>query len=512
MTTRTLLALSLFSTLANAAPEANTGGNFQFPPAELKRCEGVQKRALNQELTRVYNKAFPAYFEFCGGSTWHKRGSTDGGNFGHAFGLIHGACLARDEKGAFLSPQQLVPCEGGTIGFSTESVMFNQQWVGVEGREFMLFGEHDPAKPFDQTAADNVRDEAFRRGMFNGVLFRPQIEKQMLIDAAAAKADPIKFRQQWIGDYTFGTEFAIAATRGGVACTRVPLTSTKPGMKPLKVVLEKLNAMNRKASANSKSDSKNIKPGQTEPTGYDYDGIVNNCVHTVYNALAELDAWSKKEYEGYHPSSKLEILASADKSVAPFNQVLDTYIRGKEMKRAQIDNMIERFIHHQDEFKRFKDTGWHPAQVGTMIDEVPPLAFMNSIYDPTNQTNFLSLKVILTGQVLNLVKSLASTLIDPSTLNFPPNQPLKEEFDSYVNNKSGPAMDLIANLELWTSDYSQTLSYLRSIQVDTNDTVRREVVKEVTTYIEFKLKETSGLLMRARELTATIPAPACIDN
>jgi hypothetical protein len=511
MTIRTLLSLflSLFSTIANAAPELTTNGGdkIDFPAAELKRCDGVQKMAVNKELNRVYNMAFPAYFEFCAGSTWHKRGATDGGNFGHAFGLIHGACLARDEKGKLASPQQLVPCEGGTIGFSTESVLFNQQWVGVEGREFMLFGEHDPSQPLDLNAWKNVSNEAFRRGIFSGIQLRPQTEKQLQIDAAAAKADPGKFRQDWIADYTFGTEFAIAATRGGVACTRVPLTSTKPGMKPLKVVLEKLNTMNRKAFA----DSKVIKPGKTEPIGYDYDGIVNNCVHTVYNALAEIDAWGKKEYEGYHPTSKLEILASADKSVAPFNQVLDTYIRGQEMKRAQIDNMIERFRHNQEEFKRFKENGWHPTQVGTMIDEIPALTYKNHIYDPTNQTNFLSLKVILTGQVLNLIKSLAGNIVDPNTLNFPLNQPLKEEFDRYVTNKSGPAMDLLANLELWISDYSATLTYLRGKQVDENDKILKEVISEITIYIEAKLKETSSLLVRARELTVNAPATTCVE-
>ena len=500
LTVRTLLTLSLSCAIAHSAAAA--GNTIKFPADELKRCEPTHKRLINQELNRVYDKAFPAYFEFCAGSTWNKRGASDGGNYGHAFGIIRGACLAKDADGKIQTPQQLVPCPGKTIGFSTDSALFNHQWIAGEGRDFILFGNHDPAQPMDQTAFDRISDEAAANGMFDGVIIRPEMERKIKEEATLYDLDHHTYRNRWIGNYMFGTEFAVAASRGGVACTRVPLTSTKPGMKPLRAMLEELNSLNRVAYQNSKVAA----PGKKEPVGFDYDGIVNNCVHTPLNAMAALGAWGRKDNSG-HPNTQLEVAMRSKDAIAPFNQVLDTYLLGKEMKPAQIENMIARFRGNKEDFKQFQENGWYATQVGTMIDRVPTLTYMNSIFDPSDQTNFLSLSTVFRTQIRHILFNLVSPLVDIQKFMFPIDQPLKNEFDSYINDGGGPAVNLIANLEAWQTDYSQTLTHLRAKPAHEQD----EVVKEVTAYIEAKLKETSLLLLHAQQLRAQIPEAMCAD-
>jgi hypothetical protein len=473
-----------------------------FQRSELRRCEPSQKRRINQELNRIYDKAFPVYFEFCAGSIWNRRGINDGGNYGHAFGIIRGACLEKDAEGKIHTPQQLVPCPGRTVGFSTDSALLNHQWIAVEGREFILFGEHDPARPLDQTAFDHISDEAAARGLFEGVAIRPEMERKITEDARAFDLDHRAYRNRWIGNYMFGTEFAIAAARGGVTCTRVPLTSTKPGMKPLLAMLTELNNLNRIAYKSTKI----AMPGSIEPNGFDYDDFVNNCVHTPINAMAALGAWGRKNNTG-HPVTPMEILVRSQDVIAPFNQVLDTYLLGKEMKPAQIENMIMRLRANRDDFAQFKENGWYATQVGTMIDNIPALTYMNSLFNPSDQSNFLSLSAFLRGQVRDVLFNLASPLIDLRKFVFPIDQPLKNQFNRYINDEAGPAMNLIANLEAWQVDYGRTLSYLRALPAIEQD----DVVKEVISYVEAKLKETSLLLRYSQQLWPNESGASCIE-
>ncbi len=98
---RNLLALSALTTFAAAvsAPVAVATEQIAYKPKEIKKCEAIQKRRTNDELNRIYEAAFPAYFEYCAGSVWAQRGAKPGGGFGHAMGIIHGACLAKDANG-----------------------------------------------------------------------------------------------------------------------------------------------------------------------------------------------------------------------------------------------------------------------------------------------------------------------------------------------------------------------------------------------------------------------------
>lgn len=496
-TTSMALATLLLTSAANAAVTVGTGidasGNtVVFKPDELRQCETVEKRLTTEENNRVYNQAFPAYIEFCAASTWQKRGASDGGNFGHAFGMIHGACVAKDSNGKRLVPQQLVPCRGGTVGFSTESVLFNHQWVAADSREMTLYGNHDPAQPFDVAAWKRVQDLAWNTGTFDGLEVRSWAKTEAANKAKEAGAPADKYFREWLADYTFGTEFALSSARGGVDCTRIPLTGTKRGAetKPLKDVLAYLNQVNQKAY----QDSKITPPGATEPVGFDYDGIVNNCAHTVYNALASIGFWPKKNSTG-HPAGPSEILKRVSDVVAPYNSMLDAYNLGS---RIHLPTLIQRFRTSRADFEYFKATGWLGNQVGTMIDSAPPLSFQNAIYDPTNRTNFASIPGAAQMLAQKAVRSWVS-------LDIPIYQPLKNQFEAIKSDATGPGVDLVTNLEWWKALYGFAIERLQARED------QDEVVVELTNHFKAKLAQTEDLLGRREELTPKAVAPVCKD-
>lgn len=493
----TLTALTMASS-AHAARDVRTGVDANgsvvvFTEPELRHCEAVERRLVTEEINRVYDNAFPAYIEFCAASTWQKRGATDGGNFGHAFGLIHGACVAKDWLGRRLVPQQLVPCKGGTVGISTEGLLFNHQWVAADTRSLMLYGNHDPARPFDVAAWKRVQDSVFKTGTFTGLEVRPYVKVEVTKKAEAAGVPFDEYYRNWLADFTFGTEFALASARGGVDCTRIPLNGSKPGAedKPLKDVLNYLNALNRKAF----QDAKIVPPGRVEPTGFDYDVVVNNCAHTVYQALAELGFWPKKNTEG-HPGTGISALSRVDDAVAPYNSMFEAYQAGS---RFNINDLITRFRTNKADFDYFKQTGWLGQQVGTMIDTIPPLSFMNSIYDITNRTLFASIP----GAAQMLVQQRLNRWI---TISLPIYQPLKAQFDAIKADRQGPGMDVVTNLYWWRGLYRLGIERLEA-RPDQD-----EVIIELISHFRTKLAQTESLLARKSELTANPVQPQCRDD
>jgi hypothetical protein len=451
---------------------------------------------VNNELTRVYDLAFPVYFEYCAGSVWAKRGSKPGGGFGHALGIIRGACLARDTNGKPLIPQKLIQCPGKTVGFSTNASLISQQWVAHEGRNFVLYGNHRPDVAFTTEAKQNIRNEVISRGSFDDVVLNFDRANNSRIESKLI---------EFIDNDSFGTEFAVAAARGQITCTRVPLTGTNPNdkLRPLQVLLDEVNGLNTAAFRD----------------GYKYNGIVNSCVHTPHTALAAVGAWAKIDNQS-NPQGLLEVLKNSQDAIAPFNQALDAYKLGKEMKQAQVDNMITRLRKDHDYFRLFKETGWYATQVGTMFDNIPSLSFKNEAFDPVNNspTQLVTYATIIKDKVSGLGKfgKFGVDLWDSAKKTVKAIDPtgklkcldLNDELRCLLSDDNGPALDLIANLNSWKKDYIEALSYLRAKPVQEQD----DAVKAVTSYLETKLQETQSLVDRAGELTAQTPGAPCVDN
>jgi len=483
---------SAFSHLAQAAAGAGADGKIQFTPRELNSCESVRSRFNSSAKHAVYNRAFPIHVEICGASTWQKRGASDGGNYGHAFGLIKGACLVRDASGAPVVPQQLKRCAVGEVGVSSDYIFFNTQWVATEGRNFMLYGNHNPGEPLDRAAWMKIQDEAHKRGVFTGVDYQKTYRQEILAKAQKEGISEQQARILWEGDASLGTDFAVAAARGGVDCTRIPIMGTKPGKeyKVLDDIIEHLNRKNRETYEASRT----IPPGKTEPVGFDYDGTVNNCTTNFYNALAAVDYWTEKDTSG-HPVGTLDVLMRIKDAAAPYDVIFGAYKMGNIL---DINFLVNRYRKNPKAFAYFKETGWMGAQSGTLIDPIPALEYMNSIYDTTNLTHFATIGRELQLSAQRLVNKLVSW-------KMPIYEPDLTEFNSVRQAELNTPNSLLENLKKWYVLYARAVAELSGRRD------QDEVVKEMKVYFQKKLEETQYLLAYSEELKPTV-APACTGH
>ncbi len=562
----TLQTLVLAATLATvlsgvqgtalAAPGAET---ITFAPNELNRCEAVRKRQASDELTRVYDLAFSKYVEICAASTWQMRGDKKGGNYGHAFAMIKGACVAKTkeqiaqavelakasqraeaaERGAVLQddnqvyesePTLLVPCEKGVVGISSDYIFFNVQWLAAEGRNFALYGDHNPGVAFDKAAADRVKATAVAQGVFSNpqsnfmVQFEDSYENEEIPrKAKEAGASLEDYRAYWSGTASLGTDFAIAAARGGVDCTRIPMRGTKKGAenKPLSDLIAHLNKMNRQIYHQDTKLEIVAADGKKRLKGFGYDGAVNNCTSNFVNALASVGFWRMRDTSG-HPSTMPELILRKGDISIPYNDMFDAYKIGSEFDLA---GTVKKLRNNQNAFEYFKATGWLGAQAGVMIESVPAIEYMNSVYDTTNKTSFGSflsegqkklidwLKSPNSQFVISLVpaavKEILRDWLGLDLQNLQPTEPsAMREFKRIRGNSSHRGTNLIANLEWWRDNiYTKYLADLNSGSFG-ND----EVVEELKTYFSKKSTEINRLLHFYRNDITPKQVPACSDN
>jgi hypothetical protein len=530
-----------------------------FRPHELNRCEAVRKRQVSDELTRVYDVAFSKYVEICAASTWQMRGDKNGGNYGHAFGLIKGACIAktkeqiaqavelakvsqRDEaakRGIVLQedtqvyesePTLLIPCENGVVGISSDYIFFNVQWLASEGRDFALYGEHNPGLPFDKNAADKIKKEAVSRGVFSSqqsnfmVQFEDSYEKDEIPRKAKEAGVSIEdYRPYWAGTASLGTDFAIAAARGGVDCTRIPMRGTKKGGedRPLKDLIGHLNKMNRQIYQIDTKLEIVSADGKKHVKGFGYDGAVNNCTSNFVNALAAVGFWRMRDTSG-HPSTMPELILRKSDISVPYNDMFDAYKLGSEFDLA---GTIRKFHNDERAFRYFKETGWLGAQAGVMLESIPAIEYMNSVYDTTNKTSFGSflsegqkklidwLKSPNSQFVISLVpitiKDILRDWMGLDLLNLQPVEPSAlREFKRIRGNNSHRGTNLIVNLEWWRDNiYTRYLNDLNSGAFG-ND----EVVEELKSYFSKKSNEINRLLLSHRSDITPQQVSACGDN
>jgi hypothetical protein len=482
---------------------------WEYLPDETNKCLQESKRHKTEELNRVYERAFDYYVEICAASTWQKRGASDGGNYGHAFGGIKGACIVKDSNGKPVFPPKIEFCKKGYVGISSDYIFGNVQWIPTEGRSFFLYADHPPGVILDQAAADRIIVEANLRGIFTGVRYSPGYESEITRDGAKKGLTSDEFRPYWQGNASLGTDFGLAAARGGVDCTRIPMRGYKSGKEsqPLKDLIKHLNDKNIEAASK----------------GFDYDGAVNNCTSNFSNALASVGFWPMRDTSG-HPNLALNSLASLqdflkrkkDVSV-PYNDLFDAFRIGSEL---DLESTIREFRQNQAAFEYFQSTGWLKAQAGVMIESIPPLAYMNSVYNPANNTNFASVLTEAQKQFLpyinefhkkltgNIVTSWAANMLAGVTRDLfgvqlgelkaiPPRD--KSKFDLIRADDTNRATNLLVNLKWWSDLYARYLTDLSSGKFG-ND----EVVTELIGYFRAQSNEIGRQMLRQAELT---PAP-----
>ncbi len=445
---------------ANSYPFIENSPVVNFDTRELNLTEIKAYRDFTDQRNSAYDQAFSYSAELCAGSIWQKRFEGTGGTYGHTFMILRGACLKKKKDGMPIFPHQLEFCENGVAGISTDYVFTNIQWLGTEGRNFMLYGNHPADKPFNKEGWRKIQKDAIARGTLNGVQYTSQAENEYVRLTRSLNRTDANLRADWTHDEAIGTDFAVGAARGGIDCTRIPLVGARPEIRTrlIRTIISELNTYNKLA----------------EKKGFIYNGTLNNCSTNAHNALASIGFWRRTNNTG-QAANIIEMLARKKDIVSPFDDMLAAFKIGSEFDVRSILRNLRKNPHA---FQNFKANGWLPQQFGTLLEIVRPLEYRNEIFDTRNRTYFASLAF----ELWNTAKNLLPVHPPGLSLIFPQPQSEASEFRSYVQDSTGPEMNLISNLQLWKIKYSEALKTLNEERQD-------EVVKLLTDFLSEKLSE-----------------------
>lgn len=465
---------------AQKIPNSVDPRTINFRPNELNSCQALRKRSITNQRNYVYDKVFSSYVEVCAGSTWQKRGASDGGNYGHAFLMIRGACIVRDSQGKPTMPRQIKACKDGVVGISTDYAFGNIQWLATEGRDLFLYGDHAPNQPLDTKAWRAIQQRVLSQGIMNGVHYKMGSPSDIQDQAKKAGQTTQDYITDWATDMSMGTDFALAASRGGIACTRIPLVGSNKEHQdqPLQDLIASLNKFNKDAYTK----------------GFDYDGLVNSCSTTVHNSLADLGLWKKTNSNG-HPTSVVEILQRLDDMPSPFLDTFDSYKIGSQI---EVEGTLNKLRSNPAAFAYFKKTGWLFRQFGTMLDEIHPLEYRNEIYNTENNTNFATLPYFIWSKIALLPKQI------PIIGNLVPDIKLTTPiFQSILADRENPAVNLVRNFKIWNEQYAIAMAHLE------HSPNQDEVTQELKKYYRNKFRETLYLYGKEKELTADMNRFRC---
>jgi|GEM_PF-3578902 len=440
-----LLAPTLAFSIQVRADEKKS---IEYSPRELNKCEALRKRQNTENKNLVYNKVYSTYIEVCASTTWQKRGLAPGGNLGHTFSLIRGACLKRDSQNKVEYPQQLVPCDGGEVSVSTDYIFENTNWVGTEGRDLALYGEHPADQPLDHDAWMKIQNKIYERGFLHPskIVYKPDIVGNFAENAAKYNLTVDQWAQLMGGDMSAGTDFAIAIARGGVDCTRIPLRGTKPGFEkqPLLDIIEEFNVINREAYAR----------------GYKYNPYFNSCVTTSHNALARLGFWPRTNTTP-PPDGIVELLKRRADIRAPYNTMFEAFEEGSQFRVMKI---VRNLMNNPVIFARFKKSGWLPNQVGTLLDVIPTLEYRNDIYQTSRMEDFLGF--LTTLKAFDGPKKFGESFRQKFGFNFLEMKlnPLQKKFSIIKEDEHNPAVKLTENIRVWNVSYKKALQEVLLMQ------------------------------------------------
>lgn len=215
----------------------------------------------------AYVERHPYYAEFCALSQIKKiRGygaDIRGEIGGHAVFYLNGACRI-----AGLGYPVLDVCDGvdgrppDGVGLSMNAHFLNAKWVATPGREFFFHGGLPPGAPLTRDTYLRVQQQAKRLGIYEGVVFRPEVFAAMPPGWAT---EDTKY------EVSVATDYAISLGRGRY-CARVPVSRAQ--MAAMVAFLNEQNA-----------------PYRSGAQEFEWNVFTDNCIHLAHNALAVAGLW-----------------------------------------------------------------------------------------------------------------------------------------------------------------------------------------------------------------------------
>ena len=151
-----------------------------------KLCAGLMLSSTAVAGAPSYDQLHPYYAEFCAVTQLSPLNESKGGPGGHGVLFLKGAC--RDTSRGY---PRLKVCAPGSVdlsnpesgvSISVDKMFANVNWVGMDGKSFLINGRLAPDQPLDESARDRAIGEAVSKNLFEGISIHEQYLKSKLCD------------------------------------------------------------------------------------------------------------------------------------------------------------------------------------------------------------------------------------------------------------------------------------------------------------------------------------------
>lgn len=291
-----------------------------------------------------YETLFSHYVELCAVSQFRSKEFGPGGSPGHATMYLKGAC--RDADAPY---PRLRRCAGGVddpndpehgAGVSVNRWFRNVNWVAFAGRGLFYDGNLGPDEPVTRETMDRVVRETIAAGVYRNVELWPYPRQQ---------GDAVDW-EDFVRRLSAGTDFALNLSRSAL-CGRVPV---EPEM--MDEIIDFLNDLNREFF--------------TGAADYQWNGLADNCVHTLRNALAAASI-------GRPISVQAARLRRFFHLAVPANEA---FALAEVGTRGPIDSYAK--IFRDDPMRNaLLEFGWLPTRHGALLLSLP-VRPDNELFDP----------------------------------------------------------------------------------------------------------------------------------
>lgn len=347
--------------LVGGAFHSSCADRFLFAPSD---------GFAHHEPDARYEALFPYYVELCAVSQFRSKEFGPGGSPGHATMYLKGAC--RDADAPY---PRLRQCRGGVddpndpehgAGVSVNRWFRNVNWVAFAGRGLFYDGNLEPDEPVTRETMDRVVRETIAAGVYRNVELWPY---------PLQAGDGVDW-QDFVRRLSAGTDFALNLSRSAI-CGRVPV---EPEM--MQEIVHFLNDLNREFF--------------TGAVDYRWNGLADNCVHTLRNALAAASM-------GEPISVRAAKLRQFFHLAVPANEAFALAELGT---RGPVDSYAQ--IFRNDPMRNaLLEFGWLPTRHGALLLSLP-VRPDNELFDP--QPRLLVLQSPLT---LRTTRRLLKMLDEP---------------------------------------------------------------------------------------------------
>lgn len=297
----------------------------------------------------AYDKVNPYYAKYCSTTQYNpKEGKgLDGGTGGHALIYLKGVC--RDRK---VGPSGLKLCDESMdftspetgVGLSVDKGLKNVNFFVIPGARLFLAGNVYADEAFSSDTKTRLINEMVATNILEGIEFHDNMIPRTLM-----KED----YEEFLARYTFGTDYAVSMARN-MYCINIPMPKKVMGS-----VVENLNELNASYKKSAGESFRGvILEREKKDNDYHWNGIFDNCTHTIINLFAKLGVLKPKKINSTFFRQIWNI-------AVPANTLLDLHERNNE---DSID--VEEYWDDKVKRRTFQRFKWIPQQEGNLVEYI----------------------------------------------------------------------------------------------------------------------------------------------